>query len=122
MNFMEKFKKYLKPTLVFLGIFAFYLVTLLILNYTGLVKLDSIVKINFVVMSIMTLFLGIIEGKKTSKKGYLEGLKLGSIVICILFLLNLMFYRYFSVYLLLYYLVIIASSTIGSMIGINLKR
>ncbi len=119
---MEKIKKYLKPTLVFLGVFAFYLVMLLIFNYTGLIKLDSIVKINFVVMYVMALFLGIIEGKKTSKKGYLEGLKLGGIVICILFLLNLIFYRHFSIYILLYYLVIITSSTIGSMVGINLKR
>ncbi len=119
---MEKLKKYLKPTLWFLGTFILYLVILLVVNYTGVIKLNSIVKINFVVISIITLILGVIEGKKTSKKGYLEGLKIGGIVISILFLLNLILYRSFSLYILLYYLVIIASTTIGSMIGINLKR
>lgn len=119
---MDKLKKYLKPVVLFLGTFVFYLLLLLLLNYTGVIKLGSIVKINFVVISVITLLLGVIEGKKTSKKGYLEGLKLGGIVVAILFLLNLLFYRTFNVYILLYYLVIVVSSTIGSMIGINLKR
>lgn len=119
---MEKLKKYLMPSLIWFGIFLFYLIILVIFNYLGFLHLSSIVKINFVVISLMTLIFGIINGKKTSKKGYLEGLKYGGIIVGVLFLLNLIFYRNFNLYILLYYLIVIASSTIGSMIGINLKH
>lgn len=119
---MNKIKKYIKPVLFFLTTFVFYLIVLLALNYTGLLKLNSIVKINFVIISLISLILGIIEGKKTSKRGYLEGLKMSAVIIAIIFILNLIFYRSFSLYILLYYIVITVSCTIGSMIGINLKH
>jgi putative membrane protein (TIGR04086 family) len=73
-------------------------------------------------MGVLTFILGIINGKKASKKGYLEGLKLGSIIILILLIFNLIFIRKFSLNTFVYYLVIIASTTIGSMIGINLRK
>lgn len=66
--------------------------------------------------------MGIGIGRKSSKKGYLEGLKLGGIIILSLLLINLLFIRTFSLSILMYYLIILASSIIGSMIGINIKR
>lgn len=119
---MQKLKSFIKPTIFLLITFILYLALLVIFHYSGLLKLQSVAKINFIVVSLVTFVVGISKGKKTSKKGYLEGLKLGLIVVGILFLLNTIFYRSFSLYLLLYYSVILASSTIGSMIGINLKR
>lgn len=119
---MEKIKKYLKPTVMWILFVVLYIVILSILNYLNVTKLNMVVKINFAAVAIITLLFGISSGKKTSKKGYLEGLKLGAFIIILLFLLNLIFFRKFNLQILLYYLVIIASSTIGSMIGINLKR
>ena len=119
---MQKLKFVVKPILYTLFTFIIYLIILVALHYTGCLKLSSIVKINFVVMVLVSLIMGVKAGKKTSKKGYLEGLKLGLIMILILFVINIIFYRSFSLYLLFYYLVILVSTTMGSMIGINIKR
>lgn len=119
---MQKIKKLIKPTLLLLTTFLIYFLILTTLHYTGLLKLSSISKINFFIIALVSLISGFTIGKKTSKKGYLEGLKLGLIICSILLLLNAILYRTFSLYLLIYYIVILSSTTIGSMIGINLKH
>ncbi len=119
---MKKIKVYIRNYGIYLGILLLYVVLLSILNYTGALKLTTISKINFVFIALISLILGTINGKKASKKGYLEGLKLGGIIVLILLVMNIIFYRSFSLTTFLYYILIIISSTIGSMIGINLKR
>lgn len=62
-------------------------------------------------------------GKKTDKKGYLEGIKLASSIIFIFLVISLIFFRpYFKLRLILYYLILIITSTLGSMIGINKEK
>lgn len=119
---MEKFKKYAFRALKMFSLVFIYMLLICIMNYTGLLKLSTISKINFVVIALIFLIEGIKMGKKASKKGFLEGLKLGGITILVLLILNLIFYRNFNLYCLMYYILILASSTIGSMIGINLHR
>lgn len=119
---MEKVKKYIKHALIMLGTVVLYLGILLVLAYTGAMGLKGIFIMNSIVMTILLLIFGMRTGKKASKKGYLEGLKIGGITVMVLLLANLIFYRSFSLVLFLYYLVLIASSTIGSILGINLKR
>lgn len=119
---MTKVKKYLKPTLFVLGGILIYLFALSLLHYAGTLTLKTIGSINFAVAALVSLLAGLRRGKKTSKKGYLEGLKLGGIIVLILFIMNLILYRSFSLYAFLYYFLILVSTTIGSMIGINLKR
>ncbi len=119
---MEKFKKYGVSTLKILLLSIIYLIILCILHYTGLLKLSTISKINFVLVAVSFLIAGIKLGKKASKKGFLEGMKLGFIALLILNILNLIFFRNFNLYTLMYYLLILSSSIIGSMIGINLHH
>lgn len=114
-------KRIKKPILLAVGLLL-YLLTLSLLNYLGAMSLSFAVKLNFVFMAVLMFIFGLSFGKKASKKGYLEGLKLGGIAALVLFILNIIFYRNFDLQLFLYYLVLIASSTIGSMIGINLRR
>ncbi len=120
--FMEKIKKYIKTPLILIGCLVIYLTIMTILAYSGVMGLKTISKVNFILFAVILLLAGIIKGKKASKRGYLEGLKLGGICALAMLLLNLIFYRSFSLFIVLYYLVILASSTIGSMIGINLKH
>ena len=62
-------------------------------------------------------------GKKSIKNGYLEGFKLGSLVIVFFFILSLIFFRnYFKIRLILYYLILLITSILGSMIGISKKK
>lgn len=119
---MNNVKKYLFRTVFFAGVAIVYLLLLSLLHHFGVLHLSNISTINFVVIAILSLLVGLMMGKKTSKKGYLEGLKLGGIAILILGVLNVLFYRHFDLYVFLYYLVILASSTIGSMVGINLRH
>jgi len=119
---MEKLKKYSRVIILSLGAFMVYLFSLVILNYFQIMKYNSIIKINFIVVAVITFFLGLISGRATNKKGYLEGLKQGFVISFLLFVLNLIFYRHFGLNIFIYYFIIIVSSTFGSMIGINLKK
>ena len=62
-------------------------------------------------------------GKKIDKKGYLEGFKLGSLIVAIFLVISLIFFRpYFKLRLILYYLILIITTVLGSMIGINKEK
>lgn len=74
-------------------------------------------------MILLFAIIGLQYGKKATSKGYLEGLKIGASLIFILIVINLLFYRTgFSLERFVYYIVLILSSTCGSMIGINKKN
>lgn len=74
-----------------------------------------------VIIPIVSLFIGgFVIGKRTGKKGWLEGIKLSLIFLIILTLFNyLALDTSFSLKTLIYYLILVTSSTFGSMIGVN---
>lgn len=119
--------KYLKS----LGISFIYIIsTILILifiitllNYFNIIS-DKIIPIFKILIPITSLFIGGIQiGKRSKNKGWLEGLKLGSIFSIFLLVFNfLAFSNSFKFKYLLFYLIIITSSILGSMIGINRKK
>lgn len=62
-------------------------------------------------------------GKNTEKNGYLEGLKFGTFHIIIFFLISIIAFRSdFRLRIILYYLILLAISALGSMIGINKSK
>lgn len=119
---MNNLKKYAKTAIGVPIFLILYILVLSLLHYFGLMKLSTVENVNFVVMAIIAFIGGFLSGKKASKKGYLEGLKTGGYFAGILLFINIIFFRHFDLYVVLYYLVLVVSSTIGSMIGINLKR
>ena len=120
---MKTLKKYGKT----LGIF---LICILVLSL--IVSLFNIANIlytkgsDIMIMIGMVLifgFIGLQFGRVATEKGYLEGLKIGGSLILVLIVINLLFYRTsFSLERFIYYVVLILSSTLGSMIGINKKK
>lgn len=120
---MKTLKKYSKT----IGIFF-----LCILVLSFLVSLFNIANIlytkgsDIMIMIGMVLifgFIGLQFGRVATEKGYLEGLKIGGSLILVLIVINLLFYRTgFSLERFIYYVVLILSSTLGSMIGINKKK
>ena len=59
---------------------------------------------------------------RLNKKGYLEGIKFGLIMIVIILIFNLLIFKNeFNLISILYYLSLLFVSTIGSMIGIKRK-
>lgn len=66
---------------------------------------------------------GIIIGKNSNKKGFIEGLKLGLIITILFLLFGYIGIKYnYKLNDIIYYLILVTSSTLGSMIGINKKK
>ena len=97
-------------------------VIITILNYFNILN-GTILNVFRIITIILSLFIGgYLTGLKANKKGYLEGIKFGSIMIIIILLLNLLVFKNkFTLMNILYYLLLLFSSTIGSMIGIMKK-
>ena len=119
--------KYLKN----LGISFLYIIsTILIftfivtlLSYFNLMN-DKIVSIFKIIIPVIGMLIGgFYIGKKSNRKGFIEGLKLSLIFIIILTIFNYLAFDYsFKFKYLLFYIILIVSSILGSMIGINRKK
>ena len=84
-------------------------------------KVTSIIKIIIPIISMM--LGGFYIGKRSSKRGFLEGLKLGGIFSILLIIFNyLALNNSFKFKYMLFYIILIISSILGSMIGINKKK
>lgn len=115
------FKKVLSPLLTFFIILLVGTLFLTLLNYFSLfsTKVISVLKL---ILPISAIFVSSYRlGKQSEKKGYIEGLKLGIIIILIFFVLILLLDK-FTLKSLLYYLILILTSILSSMIGINRKK
>lgn len=102
---------------IFVGTFI-----LTILNYFNIVT-TNFTNITKLIILIFSIFIGsFILGKKSLKKGYFEGIKYGTLFTILLIIINLLFIKDFKLTSIVYFLIIIISSTFGSMLGINKKR
>lgn len=91
-----------------------------LLNYIGLLN-STTINIIKVIIPIISMFIGgFIIGKRSSKKGWLEGLKLSIIFLIILSLFNYLGLKTsISLKIFIYYLVLTISTIFGSIIGVN---
>lgn len=112
-------KNYLKSYGYLLGMILILTIILSIINY--FVKLPAnIIKI---IIPIISLFIAsIILGKGIKEKGYIEGIKFALIYLVFITIMKLIFKTGFNFKVFLMYIILIFSSVVGSMIGINLKN
>lgn len=81
---------------------------------------NNIYNIMKLVIILIVLFINaLILGKNTEKYGILEGLKLGAIFLLIMMLIKIITNNVFDIRTVIYSLIIILTTTIGSIIGIN---
>lgn len=117
MNYLKKLGKSLIYvfSILLVGIF---IITLL--NYIGLLN-GKIFSFFEILILIISLFIGgFIIGKNSKKKGWLEGIKLSMIIIVLFFIISyLAFQTLPELKTIIYYIIILSSSIIGSMIGIT---
>ena len=94
-----------------------------ILNYFNMLS-TNVVHVMCIVIPIFSLFIGgFIVGKRSRKKGWLEGLKYGCIFLIILALFNYLgLQNSFVLKNLFYYGILLIASIFGSMFGINFKK
>lgn len=66
---------------------------------------------------------GVILGKNSNKRGYIEGLKLGLIITILFILFGYLGIKYnYKLNDIIYYLILITSSILGSILGVNIKK
>ena len=113
-NLLGDYMKYLKTI-------TFEIILLLILSIISsiLFYFDIISDINIIIFIITFLLSGIYISKLSNKKYYLEGIKI-SLINIILFLLISLIFKYKINFL--YYLLIIITTIIGSLIGRLFKK
>lgn len=119
--------KYLKNIgltfLIMLGIILISSLILTTLNYFDIFSKGTLSIFKIIVIVITYFIGGLLIGKKSSKKGWLEGLKFGLIVSTILIIFNILgLQQKFDLKLIFYYIILISSTILGSMIGINKKN
>ena len=113
-------KHYLKYFSILLISIIIPIFILTIFNYFEIINNTNILKLIITLISIFinSFFLG----KNSKSKGYIEGLKFGIIFIIFITLLNLILVNEFSLKIIIYYILILITSMIGSTIGINKKN
>lgn len=120
MNYIKKIGKSLLyvfvPILVIMFIFT-------ILNYFNIMSYKVLNVMKYIVLIVSIFVGGFIFGKNSNNKGWLEGLKFGLIIVVILLLFNyLVFNMPFTIKALIYYGTVLATSILGSVLGINKKK
>lgn len=120
MNYLKKIGK------AYIYVFSILLISTFIfssLNYINFIgsKFFTIIKIIIPIISL--LIGGFIVGKNSKKCGWLEGIKFGGIFILFLLLFNFLALKNTpDLKTIIYYLIILISSTIGSMFGITKSK
>jgi len=89
-------------------------------NYINLFG-NTFINVLKVIIPIISLFVGgFVIGKRTGKKGWLEGLKLSLIFLAFLTIFNyLALDSSISLKTVIYYIILVIAATFGSMIGVN---
>ncbi len=117
---MDKLFKYIK-------VIGYIIITILIstfimtmLNYFNIISSGTLTYFKFFIILLSTFLGGINIGKKSAQKGWLEGLKLGFLLIFILYLFAYLgLEKSMTIKNIIYYIIILAMTMLGGMVGIN---
>lgn len=119
MTYLKNLGKSLLLTLVLLVLSALLLTLLYHFNIVS-AKIYNIFKL---ALPLLFVFIGAVQfGKTANKRGWLEGMKLGAIVILLFLIFSSFIYQSsFNPKMMLYFLLLLLDSFLGGMIGINKK-
>ena len=119
---MDYLKKIGKAMLYSISLILILTLIMTLLNYIGLINLNVVNIISYIIIFISLLIGGIILGRQSNNKGWLEGIKFSIIFIILLFVFNyLAFDEGYTISNFITYIIILISNILGSMIGINMK-
>lgn len=111
-------KKYLRISLIPLISIIFFTLLFSLINIFNI----EIHPIIYILIMILTMFIyGYLISNVSLEKGYLKALLLGSGYVLLMFLLSLLFKYHLSLYMIIYYLILIISSALGGFAA-NLKK
>ena len=120
MLYLKKLGKSLGISIIILLVMTF-IITLF--NYINLISIKIVTVFSYLTPFISFFIGGLLLGKTSTNKGWLEGIKFSLIIIFLSFIFNyLAFDQEFNISNIILYIITLISSVIGSMIGINLKN
>ena len=120
MLFLKKLgKSFLVSLIILLGL----TLIITIFNYIGLLSLNIVNIFSYITPFIALFIGGVLMGKESVNKGWLEGIKFGLICTIIFIIFNyLAFDSFFNISNIILYIITLIASVLGGMIGINLKK
>ncbi len=119
MNYLKTLGKVLLTTYLSIIILGFILT---IFYYFDVIN-NNIYNIMKMIIILASLFINaFILGKKCEKYGLVEGLKLGGIFLLIMIIIKLVTNNSFDIRTFIYGVIILLTTSIGSVIGINNKQ
>ncbi len=117
---------YLKNLSKILGITILMILGLSFLNtilYYFDIIASSVSSVMKLITPLISFFIGsYFLGKKAKKKGFLEGLKLGGILILLFLIIGSLTKHSFSIKMMFYYFILLFTASVGGMAGINRKK
>lgn len=119
---MNKIKKYIKPMIYFYVTLLSYLIIITTLNYFNIVSYKTVSLISFIVVILLFMMIGFMVAMRSNKKGYINGLIIGGFNIILFLFLAFILGTNPKLNIGIYFLILLLSSTIGGMFGINYKN
>lgn len=119
---MNKKMIILKNIALFFLILLIFLIISTTLSYFNIVSYNVINIISFIFIIILFMYCGYYMALRNNSKGYLNGLLIGGINICLLFIISLILKCNIEINIILYFLILLLSSTMGGMFGININN
>ena len=113
-----KLINYLKSFLYFFISLVILLLIITIFYYFDIISNNTIKYLRIIIVILSTFISGIKIGQLSNNKGYIKGIILGSIISLIFLIINFIT-KNLKITNIIYYLIIIIFSTLGSIIGIN---
>lgn len=119
---MENLKKFLIGIGIILGGIIVFSFLISLLKYFEIISNNLFKWLKLIIPIISFLGGGFYIGKYSANKGYLEGIKLGTIFAFLMLVFGILGFSNFKWTLILYYFILILSSMLGAMLGINRKK
>lgn len=119
---MTYIKKYGKRLLFTIISILLSLLAVTLLYYFNIIGQNTNKILKIIVILVNIFISSFILGKNTLKKGYLEGIKFSLLIIPIFIITSLITSSKLEIKAILYYVIIMITSILGSMIGINRKK
>lgn len=122
MKYLNSIKIYLKSLFISFLVILVSTLVMTILSYFNILPTKSLSFIKIITLIISLLIGGYFVGHNCKSKGWLEGIKYSLVFIIIILLINLLILKNnFEIKNIIYYIIMIISSMIGSMYGITRK-
>ena len=118
---MTNIKKYTISTTLTITLILALLFFITTIYYFNLITMKTFSILKLLVILISTFITSFLLGTKIKNKGYLEGIK-QSLILIIIFLIPTIITSNFNLKVFIYYLIILITGSLGSMIGINRKK